>query len=151
MSKRRVGREMFSSRVKSLLEDYSRKELADYYGVSTSTISRWKRGETQPQNPKTRRSVIRRGKTHLAIRKGEGIEERITLWIDKKIQELEERKELATEIEKPTLQKDIDALKEIKNGDLAELIESAKNNRTDLDWEEWRGDYETIRGNITSI
>lgn len=140
---------MFTSRINAI--DETTAELADHYGVSKSTISRWKRGEGQPRDVNTRRSVIRRGKTHLAIRKGEAIEGRIGIWIDNRIAELQDKVDLAKGAEKKSYQDDIDALNKIKQGDLADLIEAAKHNRTDKDWDEWRGDYETISGTITSV
>jgi hypothetical protein len=159
---RRVGQEMFTSRIIALHDDrnaniptgevyHTRKELADYYNVSVSTVGSWIRGESQPRNPKTRKNILARGKRQISIRKGEATGGRMTIWLDNRIAILQAKVDLAKGAEKKSYQQEIDDLNNIKNGDLAELIEAAKHNRTDKDWDEWRGDYETIRNTITSV
>jgi transcriptional regulator with XRE-family HTH domain len=39
------------AQVLTALQEYTQKELAERLGVSTRTIRRWKRGETEPGNP----------------------------------------------------------------------------------------------------
>lgn len=67
--------QVFNFRINALVERDGRKTVAEYYGVSTSTIDRWRRGG-EPRDNSTRSSVMNRGKritgSAISVRDKEG-------------------------------------------------------------------------------
>ena len=57
----RPSEQIFTTRVRALVERDGTRGVADFYGVSTATVRRWQ-GGGQPRSPSTARSVARRGR-----------------------------------------------------------------------------------------
>ena len=53
---------LFINRVAYLSAKLSKEGVADYYGVTTETVSKWIKGNNSPRSSKTRTSIINRGK-----------------------------------------------------------------------------------------
>lgn len=53
---------LFSNRVAYLAAKNSKEGVADYYGVSTETVSNWIKGKNSPRSKRTRTSIIARGR-----------------------------------------------------------------------------------------
>ena len=58
----RPSEELFSLRLRALVDRDGRQGVADFYGVSPRTVGRWERGETRPQAATVSTSVTRRGR-----------------------------------------------------------------------------------------
>ena len=56
-----MSRDLFSNRVAYLAARDSKEGVADYYGVSTETVSRWIRGTQKPRDQSVRSSIVSRG------------------------------------------------------------------------------------------
>ena len=67
--------QVFNFRINALVERDGRKATAEFYGVSVSTIDRWKRG-SEPRDSSTRSSIMNRGKritgSAISVRDKEG-------------------------------------------------------------------------------
>ncbi len=59
----RPSDELFDVRVRALIDRDGLQGVADFYGVSTRTVRRWRSGESSPRSDRTAVSIARRGRS----------------------------------------------------------------------------------------